>query len=202
MTIRSESGGSGLIDGNSRFRPLSWLVLSSVIGITVIGLRFEGRRWLCECGGLSPWSRGIHSSHTSQHFFDPYSFTHVVHGFLFYAFFRLIAGRLRWDTRWVLAIALECLWEGIENSGPVIERYRRGTIALGYEGDSVLNSVGDIASCALGFLLAWRLPVRWSIAFLVTVEVALLVLYRDNLLLNMIMLICPFEAVKSWQMGH
>jgi Protein of unknown function (DUF2585) len=199
MTIRSGPDGSDLAGMNSSIRPLSWLVLSSVLGITVIWLQFEGRRWWCRCGGLSPWSGGIHSWHTSQHFTDPYSFTHVLHGLLFYALFRLVAGRLRWDARLILAVALECLWEVAENSGPVIERYRRGTIALGYEGDSVLNSLGDIASCGLGFLLAWRLPVRWSIALFVVVEVVLLVAYRDNLLLSIIMLMHPFETVKLWQ---
>jgi hypothetical protein len=90
----------------------------------------------------------------------------------------------------------------VENSGMVIDRYRRATIALGYEGDSVINSLGDVVSCGLGFLVAGRLPVRWSIALFLAIEVALLIVYRDNLLLNVIMLVYPFEAVKSWQMGR
>jgi hypothetical protein len=189
-------------DRRSGFRSLSWLVLSLVVGITVIWLRFEGRRWWCRLEDLSLWSGGIHSTHTSQHVADPYSFTHFLHGLLFYALFRYVAGRLRWDARFVLAIALECAWEVVENSGMVIDRYRRATIALGYEGDSVINSLGDVASCGLGFLVAGRLPVRWSIALFLAVEVALLIAYRDNLLLNVIMLIYPFEVVKSWQMGR
>jgi Protein of unknown function (DUF2585) len=202
MTGRSGPEGASDVLTNPGLRPVSWLVPSSVLGITIIGLRFEGRRWWCRCGGLSPWSGGIHSTHTSQHLADPYSLTHVLHGLLLYALFRLVAGRLRRDARLILAIALECLWEVVENSGAVIDRYRRGTIALGYEGDSVLNSLGDVASCGLGFLLAWRLPVRWSIALFLAVEVALLIAYRDNLLLNLIMLVYPFEFVKSWQMGR
>ena len=174
----------------------------AVLGITVFCLRSEGRRWWCRFGDLLPWSSGIHTAHTSQHFLDPYSFTHVLHGMLFYAFFRLVAGRLRWEVRLVLAVALECFWEVVENSGPVIDRYRRGTIALGYEGDSVLNSLGDIASCLLGFLVARRLPVRYSIALFLLVELSLLIVYRDNLLLNLIMLKYPFEAIRSWQMGR
>ena len=202
MTSRSESDGAADARTNSGFRPLSWLVLSLVVGITILWLRFEGRRWWCRLGDLSPWSGGIHSPHTSQHVADPYSFTHFLHGLLFYALFRYVARRLRWDARFVLAITLECLWEVVENSGMVIDRYRRATIAMGYEGDSVINSLGDIASCGLGFLAARRLPVPRSIALFLVVEVSLLIAYRDNLLLNVIMLVYPFEGVKSWQMGR
>jgi hypothetical protein len=183
-------------------RTLYWLVLLAVFGTTVLCLRFEGRLWWCRFGDPSPWTGGIHSGHTSQHCIDPYSLTHVLHGLLFYGFFRLVAGRLRWDVRLVLAGALECVWEVVENSGLVIGRYRRGTIALGYEGDSVLNSLGDIASCLLGFLLAGRLPVRYSLALFLVIDLALLAVYRDNLLLNVIMLVYPSEAIKSWQMGR
>ena len=186
----------------SRVRPMSWLMLLSVLGLAILCLRSEGRRWWCRSGDLSPWSSGIHTGHTSQHFIDPYSFTHILHGMLFYAFLRLVAGRLRWDVRLVLAVALECVWEVVENSEPVIGRYRRETIALGYDGDSVLNSLGDITSVVLGFLLAGRLPVRCSIALFLLVELVLLVIYRDNLLLNLIMLTYPFEAIRSWQMGR
>ncbi len=173
-----------------------------VVGMTVIGLRFEGRRWWCRSGDLSPWSGGIHNPHTSQHFVDPYSFTHFLHGLLFYVLLRFAAPRFRWDLRFMLAISLECLWEMIENSPIVIGRYRKATIALGYEGDSVLNSLGDIASCGLGFVVARWLPVRWSVAIFLAVEVAMLIVYRDNLLLNVVMLVYPFEAVKSWQLGR
>jgi hypothetical protein len=120
---------------------------------------------------------------------------------LFYALLYLVAGRLRWDTRLVFAVALECVWEIIENSAAVIGRYRQETIALGYDGDSVLNSLGDIACVVLGFLMAGRLPVRWSIALFLMIDLALLVVYRDNLLFNIIMLVYPSESIKSWQMG-
>ena len=201
MTCESHPEGSAQAHTYSGSRPVTWLLLSSGLGIAILCLRIEGRRWWCRSGDLSPWSSGIHSGHTSQHIFDPYSLTHVLHGILLYAFLRLVAGRLRWDTRLVLAVAVECVWEMLENSGTVIDRYRRATIALGYEGDSVLNSLGDVASCVLGFLLAGRLPVRWSIALFLLIEVALLIVYRDNLLLSVIMLVRPFEAIKSWQMG-
>lgn len=180
---------------------LPWLLLASILGITTIYLRHAGRRWWCRFGSPTPWWGGANDGHTSQHLADPYSFSHVLHGLLFYTLLRPFAMRLRWEVRLLLAITLECLWEMTENSAWVIERYRRSTMALGYEGDSVLNSLGDIACCGIGFLLASRLPVRWSIALFVAVEVAMLVAYRDNLLLNVIMLLHSFDAVKTWQMG-
>jgi hypothetical protein len=183
-------------------RPLSPLVLMAVLGVTVLCLRWEGRHWWCRFGDLSPWSSGIQSGHTSQHVLDPYSFTHVLHGMLLYAFFRLVAGRLRWDVRLVLAVALECAWEMIENSGPVIGRYRQATVAVGYEGDTVLNSLGDIVSCLLGFLAARRLPVRYAVALFLVTDLALLAANRDNLLLNVIVLVFPSEAIRSWQVGR
>ena len=202
MTRRSSTAESTTVGANTAVRPLSWLVLTLVVGLAVLCLRYEGRRWWCRLGDLSPWSVGIQSPHTSQHLVDPYSLTRVLHGLLFYALLRLIIGRVRWDARLVLAITLECLWEVVENSAEVIERYRRGTIALGYEGDIILNSLGDVASCGLEFLLARRLPVRWSVALFLVVAAALLILYRDNLLLNLIMLLHPSEAIKSWQAGR
>jgi hypothetical protein len=202
MNSQPDLDGPVHVRQNSSFRPVAWLMLSTVLGITIFGLRCEGRRWWCQSGDVSTWSSGIHSGHTSQHFIDPYSFTHVLHGMLFYASFRLLAGRLRWDARLVLAVLLECAWEVIENSAAVIGRYRQETIAPGYDGDSVLNSVGDIACALLGFLVAGRLPVRWSIALLLLIELALLFVYRDNLLLNVIMLVYPSETIKSWQMGR
>jgi hypothetical protein len=168
----------------------------------VVALRFEGRRWWCRCGHLSPWSGDIHSAHNSKHLFDPYSFTHVLDGLLFYALLRALAGKLGSVSRLVLALALEVMWEVAENSDVVIERYRRATIALGYTGDSVFNSLGDIASCGGGLLLAAQLPVRWSVLLFFAVEAGLLAVYRDCFLLNVLMLVCPIEAVKAWQMGR
>ena len=183
-------------------RLISWLVIAISLAATVACLRHEGRRWWCRCGDIAPWTGGIQSSHTSQHLVDPYSFTHVLHGMLFYALFRLVAGRIRWKIRLALVVGLECVWEIVENSPAVIDRYRQGTIALGYDGDSVLNSIVDIASCIVGFLLAKWLPTRYSIVLFLVVELGLLVLYRDNLLLNLIMLSYPFETIKNWQAGQ
>ena len=164
-------------------------------------MRLEGHRWWCSCGRPVPWSGDIWSGHNSQHLADPYTLTHLLHGLIFYALLRPSAGWLGSGTRLVLAVALESLWEVVENSEAVIERYRQATIALGYAGDSILNSLGDIVACGVGYLLARRLPVRWSIALFVLVEAALLLVYRDNLALNVLMLIWPNQAIKSWQMG-
>lgn len=140
--------------------------------------------------------------HNSQHLVDPYSFTHLEHGLLLYALLRPFGRWLGPSSRLILAVAIEGMWEAIENLPVVIERYRRATIALGYVGDSVVNSMGDIAACTLGLFLAQRLPVRWSVALFVSIELALLAIHRDNLTLNVLMLVFPLESVKTWQMGR
>ena len=132
---------------------------------------------------------------------DPYSFSHVVHGLLFFGFLWLVARRLPVGYRFVLAVLLEAGWEVLENSPIIIDRYRSATIALGYEGDSVLNSTSDILMMSLGFLMASRC--RWwlSLAALVAMEVGCLLWVRDNLTLNIVMLVHPIEAIKAWQMA-
>ena len=178
------------------------LAIAAIFGLATVALRLEGHRWWCRCGRLTPWSGDIHSEHNSQHLVDPYSFTHMEHGLLLYALLRPFAGRLGPGSRLILAVALEAIWEVAENSPAVIERYRQATIALGYVGDSVVNSLGDIAACTLGFFLAQRLPVRWSVALVLAVEATLLAIYRDNLALNVLMLVFPLESIKAWQMGR
>jgi hypothetical protein len=177
------------------------LAIAAIFGLATVARRLEGQRWWCRCGRLTPWSGDIYSEHNSQHLVDPYSFTHMEHGLLLYALLRPFARRLGPGSRLILAVGLEALWEVVENSPAVIERYRQATIALGYVGDSVANSLGDIAACTLGFFLANRLPVRWSVALLLAVEAALLAIYRDNLALNLQMLVFPLESMKAWQMG-
>jgi hypothetical protein len=178
------------------------IAIACVIGLAVASLRFEGQRWWCQCGRLALWSGDIQSSHNSQHLLDPYSFTHVLHGLIFYALLRPLAGKLGVGTRLIFALLIEMVWEVVENSDAVIDRYRQATIALGYAGDSVVNSLGDIASCGLGFFLAARLPARWSVVLFLAVELTLLAVYRDCLSLNVLMLLYPLESVKTWQMGR
>jgi len=142
----------------------------------------------------------IWSSALSQRVADPYSFSHVIHGLLFYALLRALAPRQPLELRFVTAVLLEAGWEVLENSPIIINRYREVTIALGYVGDSVLNSLSDVVMMALGFGLAARLPVRWSVGLALAMELGVLAVYRDNLALNIVMLLFPLETVRTWQM--
>lgn len=180
-------------------RPLPWLAILAIVAATIGVLRGEGRRWWCACGNSNLWSRDAQNAHSSQHLFDPYSFTHVLHGMLLCAILAWAWPRLTESFTLCAAVFLEALWEILENSPFVIDRYRTATIALGYEGDSIVNSLGDILSCAVGYMLARHLGFRWSVVYLVATEVVLLWWIRDNLFLNILMLITPIDAIKTWQ---
>lgn len=186
-------------------RPWPRWVLPACAGVTVataLILRGMGRTWWCKGGEWWPWAGDIWSMHASQHLFDPYSFTHVLHGVAFYGLMALLLGRwLKPPQRLFFAVLLESAWEILENSSMVIEKYRAATISLDYFGDSVLNSVADVLCCALGYLAAMWLPVWASIAGFVAMEVFLALWIRDGLLLNVLMLVAPLQAVKDWQMG-
>lgn len=158
--------------------------------------------WICSCGYVLLWSGNTASSDNSQHLFDPYSFTHMLHGFLFCGLLMLLVPRLvsRWQI--VLAIAVEAVWEVIENSAFIIDRYRTATLALGYQGDTIVNSLGDILCCWIGLLLARRLGFRRSLVVFALTEIVLMLWIKDSLILNIVMLIYPIEAIKRWQMGH
>ena len=180
-------------------RALPWLAIVVVLAATAYQLRSQGRLWWCSCGYLLLWSGDPWSSDNSQHLLDPYSFTHLLHGFLLCGLLALTAPRLSAAWQLWLAVSIEALWEVLENSEIVIRRYRQETAALGYQGDTVVNSLGDIIVCGLGFVLAHRLGVRRTLALFVVTEVALAIWIRDNLSLNILMLIYPIEAVKDWQ---
>ena len=184
-------------------RILPWLAIVLVLAGTIYQLRGQGRLWWCSCDYLLLWSGDPWSSDNSQHLLDPYSFTHVLHGFVLCGLLALIVPRLSpvWQL-WV-AVSIEALWEVVENSDFVIRRYREETAALGYRGDTIVNSLGDILVCALGFALARYLGLRLTLALFVVTEVALAFLIRDSLLLNIIMLVYPIDAIKAWQAaGH
>jgi len=178
-----------------------WLVIAGIMAVMVFLLHRQERIWWCACGELYPWAGDIWSAHNSQHWLDPYSFTHVLHGVLFCGLLAWLLPRLSGSWRLTLSIALEAVWEVLENSPLIIQRYREATIGLGYEGDSIANSLADILCCTLGFLLARRLGFRWSALLFVVTELVLLVWVRDNLTLNILMLLCPIEAIKAWQMA-
>ncbi len=184
-------------------RTLPWLAIVVVLVGAAYQLRSQGRLWWCSCDYLLLWSGDPWSSDNSQHLLDPYSFTHVLHGFLFCGLISLIAPRLGGPWQLWLAVAIEAVWEVVENSRFVIERYREETAALGYQGDTIVNSLADILLCGLGFVVARRLGFRLTAGLFAVTEVALAFWIRDNLSLNVLMLIYPIEAVKEWQAaGH
>ena len=179
--------------------------------LTVIALRLEGRRWWCACGQPALWKSDVWSSHCSQHLLDPYSFTHFSHGLIFCGVFTLLAGLLQrrfgrtLSVPWQLCVSVvvAALWEIAENSPFVIERYRSATMSLDYLGDSIANSLGDIGCCALGFVAARKLGWVRSLIVFVVIELVLLAWIRDNLTLNVVMLVWPIHAIKAWQTaGH
>jgi hypothetical protein len=178
-----------------------WLIAAAFVATTIAVERLEGRRWWCQCGSASLIS-GAWSEHTSQHLLDPYSFSHVVHGILLAGLAWLVARRASMAWQFCLALAVECCWEMIENSEAVIDRFRTANAAFGYHGDSVLNSVGDILSCAVGIVVARRIGLWWAMALAIVIETALLITIRDNLLLDVVMLVYPIDSVRAWQMGH
>ena len=172
-----------------------------VIAAAALVESFNGRLVLCRCGYLKLWHGVVYSSENSQHLTDWYTPSHVLHGVGFYFLLWLVARRLDVGARCVLAVALEAAWEIAENMPFIIDRYRAATISFDYYGDSIVNSVSDIFAMMLGFWLARTLPVWASVVLFVAVEIGLALMIRDNLSLNILMLIRPLEAVKRWQLG-
>lgn len=201
-------GRAGLSSGTrqpTNVQTKKYLWPASVVGLTLIAtvivLRLQGRLWSCACPKFLVTSDAW-GSQTSQLFFDPYSLTHVAHGLLFAGLLVLLFRNVPPLWRFVMAIAVESVWEIIENTDTVIERYRVATASLGYQGDSIVNSLGDIVCCGIGFVIARKLGWRRSIILFLVVELVLLVWIRDSLLLEIIMLIRPIDAIKTWQLGH
>jgi Protein of unknown function (DUF2585) len=178
------------------------LVITALVLMTAAWLLWIGREPICKCGYVKLWHGQVVSSENSQHISDWYTPSHILHGFLFYGLLWLVARRLSFGWRLAIATAVECAWEIIENSDTIIERYRAVTISLDYYGDSVLNTVVDILAMMLGFWLASRLPVWITVALIVLAEAVTMVLIRDGLMLNILMLVYPLDAVASWQAGR
>ena len=160
-----------------------------------------GRVPWCRCGYIKLWHGVVQSSENSQHLTDWYSLSHIVHGLLFYGLLWLAARRWPVGQRFLAAVLIEASWEVIENTPMVIDRYRQTAAALGYNGDSVLNSVSDVLMMCIGFLAARKLPVWASVALVVVLEIVPLFVIRDNLTLNIINLIAPNAAIAAWQAG-
>ncbi|MBL0374771.1 DUF2585 domain-containing protein [Rhizobium sp. KVB221] len=170
-----------------------------ILIIQIIAERLMGRVWVCTCGYVKLWEGEVHSSGNSQHLSDWYTPSHIIHGFLFYGFAWLLFRQRSIGFRLGFAALIEAAWEVLENSPIIIDRYRSATIAYDYFGDSILNSAMDTVWMAIGFFAAWRLPIWVTVSLALIAEIATGILIRDNLTLNVIMLVWPVEAIKVWQ---
>lgn len=168
---------------------------------TVAILLLMGRPPICTCGTIELWVGQADSSKTSQMLADWYSASHIVHGLLFYAGLWLLFRKWPVETRFLTALVIEASWEIVENTPMIINRYREETAALGYTGDSILNSISDILMMTLGFLIARKLPTWAAILVVIALELVPLIVIRDNLTLNIWMLLAPNDALKTWQSG-
>ena len=181
--------------------PWPWLVTAGLVVAAGLVLVAMGRSPICPCGTVKLW-HGIPSGpESSQHLTDWYSPSHVLHGLVFYLALRYLAPRLSLGWRLAAATAVEVAWEIVENTDWIIQRYRDATISLDYQGDSVINSLVDIAMMFVGFLIAARAPVWVSVALFVAAEVIVAYFIRDGLILNIVMLLWPLEAIRAWQAG-
>jgi len=180
-------------------------VAIAAVGLIAASAAIElamGRHPICTCGTIDLWVGSRDSPKTSQMLLDWYSFSHIAHGLLFYAILWLVARRWPVEWRFLTALVIEVAWEITENTPLVIDRYRAATAALGYSGDSVLNSMSDILMMCLGFLAARKLPVWGAVLLLLIFELVPLYAIRDNLTLNIWMLLWPNDTIRSWQTGH
>ncbi len=182
------------------------ILVSLALTIAAVAILIAmGRPPICECGYVKFWHGQINDAGNSQHIADWYTPSHIIHGMIFYALAWLLFVRFQWGgakaARWglVLAVFLEAAWEVLENTPMVIDRFRSVTANWGYSGDSVLNSAADIGWMAIGFWLALRLPVKVTVALAVIGEIVAAVVVRDNLTLNVIMLLFPIDAIAAWQ---
>ncbi len=185
-----------------RQRAKIWLAAClGVLAVQMLVQHLMGRLWICECGYVKLWEGAVNSSGNSQHIADWYTPSHIIHGFLFFGLGQLLLRSKPLRARLLLATVIETAWEIVENTPMVINRYRSATISLDYFGDSILNSTMDTLAMAMGFLIAARLPVAATITIAIGLELFTSWMIRDNLTLNVLMLLWPLNAVKAWQAG-
>ena len=176
-----------------------WMIALGLALATAVALLLMGRPLICACGEVKLWTGAVQSADNSQHIADWYTPSHIIHGFLFYALGWFFLRRNPAGDRLIAATVIEAAWEILENSPLIIDRYREATIAMGYTGDSVINSVADVLWMILGFGIARRLPVWGTVALALAFELLTLIVIRDNLTLNVWMLLAPNESIKAWQ---
>lgn len=178
---------------------------AAIIGLLVVvvamalKLQQQGRTWFATDGTFKLWISDAWGGDNSQHLSDPYSFSHMLHGLVFFGACYLLLPKLSLLWRHTISIFVESIWEVMENTQAVIDRYREGTAALGYTGDTIINCIGDLASCTLGFVLAYYLGWKKSLLLFLITEIIMILTIRDSLMINVIMLIYPIDGIKEWQ---
>lgn len=183
------------------FKRHHWVLLVSIASVMAVVLIGLGRNFICQCGYVKLWHGQVISSENSQHILDWYSPSHVLHGLIFYMALYFLLPKLEVGWRLMIAVTIEALWEVVENTNWIIDRYRGNTIALDYYGDSVINSLSDMFMMVLGFIIAARAPVWLSVLLVIAAELVVGMVIRDSLLLNVIMLIYPLDWIRQWQEG-
>ena len=178
-----------------------WAVAFAIVAVMAAVELAMGRHAICTCGTVKLFVATVHGPDNSQHLADWYTPSHIIHGFLFYLLGWLVLRRMEPGHRLLLAVSIEAAWEVLENSPIIIDRYREATMALGYSGDSVINSAADVCWMIIGFGIARRLPVWATVALALVFELVTLIVIRDNLFLNVLMLVWPVEAIRVWQGG-